>query len=185
MRHRICLCLIATLLDDLANTQFVFLVYLPTFPTHTPCPLWNHYTIIPLQIRSSRRRKQSWGLQSSRRDCQSVVCERRGPWDVGPRTQDETWEEKRTKKVLEGEPDTKDISSEDTDKQVVHQSSWKSGLRIPDLTSGPCRSALSLHSVSGWETESHKWWSVSVFYLFWACVCLSWECSCDWCILKP
>lgn len=46
----------------------------------------------------------------------------RGTWVQG--LKNGTGEEKRTKKVLEEEPGTKDISTGDTAKQVTHQSSW-------------------------------------------------------------
>lgn len=49
-------------------------------------------------IHSLRRRKQHGNLWSSRRDWQSVVCEWRDPWDVGPRTRNGTWEDKRREK---------------------------------------------------------------------------------------
>lgn len=67
------------------------------FPANSP-PLWDDYTIVPLQIHSSRRRKHHGILWSSRRDWQSVVCEWRGPWDVDPRTRNGTWEDKRREK---------------------------------------------------------------------------------------
>lgn len=52
----------------------------------------------------------------------SVKERARGTWVQG--LKNGTGEEKRTKKVLEEEPGTKDISTGDTAKQVTHQSSW-------------------------------------------------------------
>lgn len=54
-----------------------------------------------------------------------MVCERKGPWYMGPGTQNGTGEEKRTMKVLEEEPGMEDISAGDTAKQVAYQSSWE------------------------------------------------------------
>lgn len=73
----------------------LFLLHVFIHSPHTP---WNDYTIITLQTHSSKRRKQHRNFWSSRWDCQSVVCEWRGPWDGGPRTQNGAREEKRRKK---------------------------------------------------------------------------------------
>lgn len=76
----------------------------------------------------------------------------KGPLGCG--SKDSKWNLGREENGEKGEPGTKDISAGDTNKQVTHSSSWESGLRTPDSTSGPGRSALSLHSVPGWAAES-------------------------------
>lgn len=78
-----------------------------------------------------------------------MICERKGPWDMGPGTQNGTGEEKRTKKVLEEEPGMKDISAGDTAKQVAHQSSWEISRGFLILTADPRTSDLSLYPVPG------------------------------------
>lgn len=113
-----CLCLIATLLYDLANVQFVSLACLHTFPPTLP-----EMTILSSLSRHTVRRDVS-GTEAS--DLQGGIA---SLWSVnegalgtgvqGLKMEAGKRREER-KKVLQGEPGTKDISAGDSNTHVVH-----------------------------------------------------------------
>lgn len=108
--------------------------------------------MITLQIHSSRRRKQCWALWSSRQDWQLVVCERKGPWDMGPRTQNGTWKESQERKCWKRRGDKAFLQETLLSKLPnSHLGKW---VESSWLNNWFLHNDLFLYAVPGWETES-------------------------------